>query len=191
MTTTALTLYDVIKPVARWRDLALVAVFNLLLIACAYVAVPLPFSPVPVTGQTLGVLVIAMVLGRVRGTAVVAAYVTEGALGLPVFAGGTGGLPILMGPTGGYLLGFVAAAYVMGWLAEQGWHRSISRTVLAMLCGEAVIYGFGLVWLSLYIPSAQLLAAGLYPFLPGAAVKIAVAALLLPTASRLVERFRH
>ncbi len=187
MTTTALTLYDVIKPMARWRDVALMAVFNVVLIACAYVAVPLPFSPVPVTGQTFGVLVIAMVLGRVRGAAVVAAYVTEGALGLPVFAGGTGGLPILFGPTGGYLLGFVAAAYVLGWLAEQGWHRSIYRTVLAMLCGEAVIYGFGLVWLSLYIPSAQLLAAGLYPFLPGAAVKIAVASSVLPSLWRLIR----
>jgi biotin transport system substrate-specific component len=187
MTTTALTLYDAIKPATKLRELAFLAVANLLLVACAYVAVPLPFSPVPVTGQTFGVLVIAMALGRVRGTAVVAAYVMEGALGLPVFAGGTGGLPILLGPTGGYLLGFVAAAHVMGWLAEQGWHESFARTVGAMLVGETIIFTGGVAWLAMFVPGNYLLAAGLYPFVPGGVVKVAVASSVLPSLSRIVR----
>ncbi|MEW6049899.1 MAG: biotin transporter BioY [Candidatus Zixiibacteriota bacterium] len=188
MTAHQLTIYDAIRPSARWMEIVVLAAFNVLLVACSYIAVPLPFSPVPVTGQTFGVMVIAMTLGRIRGTAVVLAYLLEGALGLPVLAGGNAGLPVFFGATGGYLFGFVGAAYVMGWLADNGWHRTLFRSLSAMLIGQVVIYTCGLAWLSGFMPSGQLLVAGLFPFLPGAAAKIALAGGVIPSVWRIVKR---
>ncbi len=185
-----LTIYEAIRPNSRWLEIPLLVGFNLALVFCSYLAFDLPFSPVPITGQTFGVLVIGMTLGRVRGTAVVLAYLFEGAMGLPVFAGGLAGLPYLFGPTGGYLIGFVAAAYVMGFLAERGCHRTLWRVLPAMLIGEILIYSFGLVWLRHFVPSGALLAAGLLPFIPGAIVKIAAASAALPAAWRLTGRTR-
>jgi biotin transport system substrate-specific component len=96
MTAHSVTLYDYIKPANRWLDLSLLIGFNILLVACAYISIPVPFSPVPITGQTFGVLLVAMALGRIRGTAVVMAYLAEGFFGLPVFAGGSGGPQVLL-----------------------------------------------------------------------------------------------
>ncbi len=185
-----LTIYEAIKPSSRWMEIPLLAGFNLLLVLSSYVAFDLPFSPVPVTGQTFGVLVIGMTLGRMRGTAVVLAYLLEGACGLPVFAGGLGGLPFVFGPTGGYLFGFVGAAFVLGYLAEQGWHASLLRTLTAMVAGEAIIYIFGLAGLAAFVPSGGLLASGLYPFLPGEVVKIVAASAILPGAWKLTGHMR-
>jgi biotin transport system substrate-specific component len=161
--------------------------FNLVLVACAYVAFPLPFSPVPVTGQTFGVLLVAMALGRVRGTGVVLAYLAEGAAGLPVFAGGAAGPQVLIGPTGGYLIGFVLAAYFVGALAERGWDRTIFRSIVAMTISYAIIFACGLAMLSLYVPTASLLAMGLTPFVVGMIVKIGLAAWILPIIWRRVD----
>lgn len=172
--------YDLVKPASRWLEIPILAAFNLLLVACAYVAFPVPFSPVPVTGQTFGVLLVATALGRVRGTAVVTAYILEGVSGLPVFAGGSAGPAVLFGPTGGYLLGFVLAAYCVGWLAERGWDRTIVRSVLAMLIGYAMIFLSGLALLSRFVPPDSLLASGLMPFLPGMIVKVGLAMWILP-----------
>ncbi len=172
--------YDLVKPASRWMELPILLAFNLLLVASAYVAFPLPFSQVPVTGQTFGVLLVAMALGRVRGTGVVIAYLLEGAAGLPVFAGGAAGPQVLFGPTGGYLLGFVLAAYIVGALAERGWDRTIFRSIVAMTIGYAVIFACGLAMLSRYVPSDLVVAMGLTPFLVGMAVKIALAAWILP-----------
>ena len=177
----SLTVYDLIKPSSRWLEIPLLLGFNLVLVACSYLAINLPFSPVPITGQTFGVLLVAMALGRVRGTAVVLAYLAEGAAGLPVFAGGKAGLAALMGPTGGYLLGFLAAAWVVGFLADRGWDRGYVRSVVAMTIGTAVIFACGLTQLSLFVPGETLLAMGLYPFVAGAIVKIALASVLLPS----------
>jgi len=108
-----------------------------------------------------------------------------------VFApGGAVGPARLLGPTGGYLIGFVAAAYVVGALAERGWDRRLVTAALAMLAGEVAIYAFGLAGLARFLPPDQLLAAGLLPFIPGDLVKLALAALALPTAWRLVGRRR-
>ncbi len=172
--------YELIKPSSRWLEIPILLAFNVLLVACAYIAVPLPFSPVPITGQTFGVLLVAMALGRVRGTGIVLAYLAEGAAGLPVFAGGAAGPQVLFGPTGGYLAGFVAAAFVVGAMAEHGWDRTISRSIVAMTIGYVVIFAFGLAQLSFFVPVATLLAMGLTPFIPGMIVKIALAAWILP-----------
>ena len=147
----------------------------------------MPFSPVPVTGQTLAVLLVGASLGARLGAASVVLYIVEGIAGLPVFAGGTAGLLRLSGPTGGYLIGFVAAAFVVGLLAERGWDRRIWTAAIAMLVGEVVIYVFGLSWLSRFPLPAGVLDAGLWPFVAGDIYKLVVAALLLPSAWRVAR----
>lgn len=170
-----------------WK-VALVAGGSLVLALTAQVAVPLPWSPVPVTGQTFGVLLIGAALGSRLGLATVVAYLAEGAMGLPVFApGGAPGLARFAGPTAGYLAGFALAAFVVGWLAERGWDRRPDRTVVAMVLGLAVIYAAGLLGLARFLPADRLLDAGLLPFLPGEALKVALAAVLLPAARRIVR----
>ena len=134
-----MTIAEATRPVMHRRssellyDLGLVAAGSVLVALSAQVAVALPFSPVPVTGQTLAVLVVGMLLGPRRGALSLILYATEGAAGLPVFAGGSYGLSRLAGPTAGYLLGFIVAAWAVGWLAERDWDRTIPRTALAML----------------------------------------------------------
>ncbi|MDW8185453.1 MAG: biotin transporter BioY [Anaerolineae bacterium] len=157
----------------------------------AQIAIPLPFTPVPITGQTLAVLLVGASLGSRRGALSIAAYVLEGALGLPVFAGGAAGISRLQGPTGGYLIGFIAAAFITGWLAERGWDRRPLSTALAMLAGNAVIYLFGLPWLALFLggflgPKGAI-ALGLLPFIPGDLLKLALATLLLPSTWWIVQ----
>jgi len=186
MTTAAI--YSRIRPTSLWMEIPLLLSFNLLLVACAYISISLPFSPVPITGQTFGVLIVAMALGRVRGTAVVAAYLIEGAMGAPVFAGGTGTAAKLIGPTGGYLIGFLGAAYLVGYLADRGWDRGYVRSVIAMTLGTAVIFICGLTWLAQFAPSGSLLAMGLTPFISGAIIKMAVASAVLPSIWKFVGR---
>ncbi len=169
-------------------EIPLLLGFNLLLVACAYISINLPFSPVPITGQTFGVLLIAMALGRVRGAAVVAAYLLEGAAGLPVFAGGKAGAAWLLGPTGGYLIGFLAAAFVAGYLADRGWDKSYVRSVASMTIGTGIIFVCGLAWLTRFVPDSAILTTGLVPFLPGAAIKIGLAAVILPSVWKFIQR---
>ena len=167
---------------------ALVLGGSLLIALAAQVAFPLPWSPVPVTGQTFAILLVGACLGSRLGLAAVVAYLVEGAIGLPVFApGGALGLARFTGPTAGYLVGFALAAFAVGWLAERGWDRRPTRTAVAMLAGEAVIYICGLLWLSRFVPGEGLLEAGLLPFIPGDLFKVALAALLLPAARRVAR----
>ena len=163
----------------------LVVVGSLLLAVSAQFKIPL--YPVPVTGQTLLVLLIGMAYGPRLGAATVAVYLLQGALGFPVFAGGAFGLATLFGMTGGYLFGFLAAAFAMGWLAERGMGRTVMSTVLAMLAGNIVIYLCGVPWLAAFIGADKALTAGLLPFLYGDAVKLLVAAGLMPITWRLVK----
>lgn len=169
-----------------WRATAVVAGSALIALA-AQVRLPLPFSPVPVTGQTFAVLLVGAALGARLGGASAGLYVLEGLIGLPVYAGGDAGLATLAGPTGGYLVGFVVAAAVVGALAQRGWDRRFGSAVLAMLAGEAAIYVFGLAWLARFPLPVGLLDAGLLPFLIGDAYKLLLAALALPTAWRFVR----
>ncbi len=166
-------------------DLGLVLAFSLFNALLAQISIPLPFTPVPITGQTFAVLLTGALLGSRLGVAAILAYLAEGSAGLPFFAGGAHGFAQVTGPTGGYLVGFLAAAFVVGWLAERGWVRDVPHAVAAMLAGEVAIYVFGLAWLSRYVPASQLLALGLTPFIPGDAIKLAAAAIVLPTGWRL------
>lgn len=152
---------------------------NLLLVACSQVRIPLPFTPVPITGQTFGVLLLGALLGSRYGTAVVTAYVLQGLVGLPVFAGWRGGIGALFSPTGGYIVGFIFAAFIVGWLLERGWSRRLDLTFAALLIGNATIYAFGLPWLALFVGWNQVLQMGLLPFLPGDLIKLLIAAFIV------------
>lgn len=172
-------------PALRWA--VLMAIGSLFLAVCAQLQVPL--QPVPITMQTFGVLLLGMAYGSRLGAATVALYLAEGAFGLPVFAEFKGGLPVLMGPTGGYLFGFVIAAWLVGALAERGWDRSIHRTALAMLFGNIVLYIPGLIWLAGFVGGAkEAIQFGLAPFWIGDILKLALAAVLLPSAWKLIRR---
>ena len=173
---------------ARWRDAALVIGASLLVALSAKISVMLPFSPVPVTGQTFAVLLVGAVLGWRRGSAALALYLAQGAAGLPVFAQSPSSIATLLGPTGGYLLAFPLAAALTGFLAERGWDRRFGTMLLVMLAGNAVIYALGLIWLSVFVPRALLLETGLLPFLAGDVAKAILATLLLPTIWRWVGR---
>ncbi|MGQ9716147.1 MAG: biotin transporter BioY [Anaerolineae bacterium] len=159
---------------------------SMLMALMAQITVRLPFTPVPITGQTFGVLLTGALLGSRRGALSGMLYLLAGGLGLPVFAGGAGGPERLLGPTGGYLLGFVAAAWITGYLCERGWDRRVLSAVLAMGIGNGVIYLFGLPWLACFVGPERVLIAGLWPFIPGDLIKIAMAALALPAGWALV-----
>ena len=188
-----LTYADLFRPSARASaltyDVLLVLGGSVLLGLMARVAVYLPFSPVPVTGQTFAVLLIGALLGPWRGAAAVIAYLFEGAIGLPVFAAGNCGIVYMLGPTGGYLLGFILAAWATGWLARRGWDRHLLSTAMAMTIGSAIILLCGAMWLGCMIGIKKALLAGALPFLPGDAFKIAAAALLLPGGWKLLRAF--
>ena len=143
-------------------------------------------GPVPITGQTLSVLLVGATLGSRLGAAAVLLYLAEGIAGLPVFSGGNAGWTYFAaGPTGGYLVGFVAGAFVTGWLCERGWDRHVLLTALAMVVGNVAIYIAGVVRLADFVGWDAVWAAGVQPFLAGAAAKIALASGLLPGAWKL------
>lgn len=173
------------------HDATLVAVASLFIAVCAQLELRLPFTPVPLTGSTLGVLYAGALLGSRRGAAAVGLYLLEGAAGLPVFAGGAAGALHLFGPTGGYLLGFPVGAFVTGLLAERGWDRSPGRAFLVMLAGSLPIFGLGLAGLARFVPAETLLTQGLWPFLPGDLLKSAFSAGLLPLGWKLLGRRSH
>lgn len=159
--------------------------FSFLIGLCAQVRIRLSFTPVPITLQTLGVLGAGAVLGSRYGMLAVLFYLVEGTLGLPFFAGGVAGAQYLLGPTAGYLLGFVPAAGLTGWLAERGWDRTPAAAAGATALGSVVVFACGLAGLAFFVPAGQLLDAGLLPFLAGDMVKIAVAAGVVPAWRRL------
>ena len=190
MTSLALTVSTRYYPRASsWlRDLVLIVSGSLLLAVLAQVSFPLPFTPIPLTGQTFGVLLIGAVLGSKRGLASLLLYVVEGAFGLPFFAGGASGWHVLVGATAGYLVGFVVAAYVIGLLAECGLERAVRTSFLPFLIGTLIIYLFGITWLTILLGSfSKAIFAGFLPFLIGDIIKLVLAALVLPAAWRLVR----
>ena len=160
------------------EDIPIILSAAILMAALSQVTVPL--LPVPVTGQTLGVLLIGIMLGRRRAVAAMLTYLGMGMIGLPVFAGATTGLAVFVGPTGGYLLGFVPAVWVMGFLGEKGCYRKMYTALAALITGHAVIFALGLLWLVHFTGWSHVFAAGLIPFLPGAAVKTLITLTLLP-----------
>jgi len=188
-TTRMLTLADVALPrPGVLRDALLVVGASFVTAIAAQIAIPLPFSPVPLTGQTFAVLLSGAVLGARRAFLAQVLYLLEGAAGLPFFAGGAAGAGILLGPTGGYLLAFPPAALVTGALARAGWDRRFTTMLAAMLLGSVVIFGFGLAGLSRFVPTNRLLSLGLLPFLPGDLVKSTLAAIAVPGVWRWLGR---
>ncbi|MGD0552945.1 MAG: biotin transporter BioY [Sedimentisphaerales bacterium] len=184
------TVVDVFRPdekiSAVLYDAIVIICGSLILGFSSQIKVYLPISPVPITGQTFAVLMLAALLGSKRGVLAIIAYLVEGILGLPVFAGGMGPAT-LIGPTGGYLVGFVAVAYVVGRLAEMGWDKRVSTTVAAMLAGEIVLYAFGVCWLAIMTNIRIALAVGLYPFIVGDILKVVLAAAVLPAGWKLLN----
>ena len=171
-------------------DALLIALFSGFVALTAQIEIRLPFTPVPITGQTLGVLLTGAALGSRRGALALVLYLIEGAIGLPVFAGGAAGFARILGPTGGYLLALPLAAGIVGSLAERGWDRRLPLAALAMIIGNLVIYLLGVSWLGLYkgiLGNVSMLWAGVYPFLPGDLLKIAIAAVVLPGAWKLLQ----
>lgn len=190
MTTLAPTLSIRYFPRAlSWlRDLFIIVLGSLFVAALAQVEIPLPFTPVPITGQTFGVLLVGAALGSKRGAASLGLYLAEGMIGLPFFAGGAHGLGVVIGATGGYLLGFIVAAYLVGQLAERGLERSARTSFLPFLVGTAIIYACGVTWLAIVLESfSKALEFGLLPFLIGDIIKLIAAAIILPAAWKLVK----
>jgi len=186
--TSSMTLARVVVPERSvLAEAALAVLFALFTALMAQLVIPLPFTPVPITGQTFAVLLTGALLGSRLGAVSMVLYVTLGAVGLPFYAGGAHGMQVVFGATGGYLLGFIVADFVVGRLAELRWDRSLQRSLPAMAAGQAVIYALGLIGLGLALHwPANLLQLGLTPFLVGDAIKLVAAALLLPAAWRIL-----
>jgi biotin transport system substrate-specific component len=179
---------------------------SLLVAGLAQISFRLPFTPVPITGQTLGVLLVGAAYGPALGAVTLVLYLAWGLIGLPVFAPNADGshdtgLQVLRATsaTGGYLIGFVAAAGLTGWLSRRGWDRTIRSSIGAMLLGSIAIYAVGVPWLYHALPTTidgnpvtldTALSYGLYPFIIGDTLKLLVAAGMLPVAWRLLERLR-
>jgi biotin transport system substrate-specific component len=158
----------------------------------AQIEIPLGFTPVPISGQTFAVLLVGASLGPLLGASSLLLYFCVGLIGAPVYSGGDSGWEIVKGATGGYLVGFIVAAALTGWLAQRRWDRRFNSAVAAMLSGSVVIYLFGLPWLA-HVANLDLsdtLEAGLYPFVVGDLVKLYLAGMLLPGAWKLVKRLR-
>lgn len=172
------------------RDVTLVAAGSLLIAAAAQLKVFLPFTPVPVTGQTFAVLLLAALYGARRGAATAMTYVALGLMGLPVFSAAPPGPAALVSPTAGYLAGFVAAAWVTGSLSEKGWGRRPWTAAMAMAIGSAVIFACGLLWLGRFTGWSNVLQTGLFPFIAGDLLKIGLATLVLPTGWKMAGRNR-
>ena len=193
MTTLAAAVAPRIR-INRWAVQAVLVLLGTLFVAgLAQITIKLPFTPVPITGQTLGVLVVGGALGPGLGAASLLLYIAAAWAGLPFLAGGesagTGLLsPAATFPSAGYLWGFVLAAFLVGWLSRQGWDRSLRSSIGAMFLGEVVLYAVGVPWLmsALDVPLEKALEFGLYPFVIGDTLKLLLAAGLLPAAWRFV-----
>ena len=184
----SLTLAGVALPRAgALQNAALIVTASLLTAAAAQLEIRLPWTPVPVSGQTFAVLLCGVVLGARRAFLAQLLYLLEGVCGLPVFSGGAAGALVMAGPSGGYLAAFPFAALVTGALAERAWDRRPVTMFVAMLLGSTVIFALGLAQLSRYVPANQLVASGLAPFVLGDVLKSALAAGVFPAAWKFVR----
>jgi biotin transport system substrate-specific component len=177
-----------LAPLDSVRSAGLVIVFSLFIAACAQFAIHI--GPIPITGQTFAVLLTGMLLGSRLGAAAVIAYLIEGAIGLPFFAGGGAGLVRFLGPTAGYLVAFPAAAFIVGAFAEHGWDKRYPTAVAAMAIGSAIIFLGGWAWFTILTNTSPVAAFKLavLPFLLGDVIKIALGAAVLPTGWALLKK---
>jgi biotin transport system substrate-specific component len=183
--TIRVNLIDRVIPRSLTADTSLILGGAALTAVAAQIAIPM--WPVPITGQTFAVLLVGAVLGASRAALSMIAYFSMGAIGLPVFTGAVSG--VSFGTTFGYQVGFIAAAAVVGWLAKLNWQRTVVGVLASFIIGNAVIYVFGLPWLAFALANlgiannlSAVLAAGLFPFLVGDAIKMGLAAAALPLA---------
>jgi len=190
----ARTIANVVIPRSAITTAALMVGFALLTALAAQIRIPIPGTPIPITGQTFAVLLAGAALGSRIGAGSQVIYWAMGAIGLPVYANASGGWDAAIGATGGYLFGFIIAAAVVGYLAERGQDRTIATAVPAFLAGNAIIYLFGVPWLIVAVPAIDsitaALIAGFVPFVVGDIIKIVAAGLLLPAAWKLVNAAR-
>jgi len=170
------------------RGAALAIVGALALVASAKIQVP--FYPVPMTLQTLVVLTLGALFGARLAAATVGLYLAEGLIGLPVFAGAAAGPAYMAGPTGGYLVGFLLAAALVGWLAERGWTRGWGLALAAMTIGHVVVFAVGYGWLALLIGATAAWAVGVVPFAAATVVKTLLAAAIALAAGRFARRLQ-
>ena len=177
-----------LAPLDSVRSAGLVIVFSLFIAACAQFSIHI--GPIPITGQTFAVLLTGALLGSRLGAAAVIAYLIEGALGLPFFAGGGAGIVRFLGPTGGYLVAFPAAAFITGAFAEQGWDKRYPTAVAAMAIGSLIIFLGGWAWYAILTntPPVAAFKLAVLPFLLGDAIKIALGAAVLPTGWALLKK---
>ena len=173
------------------REIALLVGGSLLIALSAQVRIPLPFSPVPITAQTLAVLFLGALYGSRRAPVSVLFYLGLGLLGFPVFASAPAGALALSGPTAGYLLSYVPAAFAVGLLTERGATRSAWSTAASMVLGNAIIYAIGATWLAQFVGWDRVLVTGVLPFLPGDALKIVLATIALPAGWRFLGTRAH
>jgi biotin transport system substrate-specific component len=192
VTTATPTLAWQVAPRTRVATTVAVIAVALLTAAAAQVRIALPFTPVPITGQTFAVVLGGAVLGMRAGAASQLLYLALGAVGLPVFTEASGGWQVFQGATGGYLVGFVFAAALVGWLAEQRHDRRIPTALWMFALGNLVIYAFGVPWLMVVTGwgLGEAVAKGVVPFLIGDLLKIVAAAGLTPAAWRVLDRTR-
>jgi biotin transport system substrate-specific component len=174
-------------------DALLVLAGTGLVAGAAQISVKLPFTPVPITGQTFAVLLVGASLGSLRGTASLMLYLWLGVAGAPIYAHHDSGWNVITSASGGYIVGFVIAAAVTGFLAERGWDRKFSSSIGGMLTGNVIVYLVGLPWLAVVLNTnlEKTLEYGLYPFVPGDTFKLYLAAAALPTAWKLVALARN
>jgi biotin transport system substrate-specific component len=172
------------------NNVLLITVGTLFIAGLAQIALPIPGSPVPVTGQTLGVLLVGTSYGAVLGLSTFLTYLLVGLAGAPFFANGSHGLATLTGATGGYLVGMLVASLVVGFLAGHRWDQRLRTALPTMLLGDAIIFSFGLVWLHAFTGKnwSWTLAAGFTPFIIGEVLKIAIAGTSLPIVWRFVQK---
>jgi len=161
---------------------------SLLIALAAQIAMPLPFTPVPLTMQPLAVLLVGVTLGSRRGAAAAALYLLEGVSGLPFFSQGHAGAIWLVAATAGYLWSYPLAAFVAGWFSERGWGSTTLRAIAGMLVALAIIYVGGFAWLAMLTSPRAALTLGIVPFVVADIVKVALGAALLPQFQKLVSR---
>ena len=173
-------------------DAGLVLAGTALVAGAAQISISLPFTPVPITGQTFAVLLVGATLGTIRGAASLLLYLWLGVAGAPIYADHAHGWSVVTSASGGYLVGFVLAAALTGFLAERRWDRRLSSSIGLMLTGNVVIYLVGLPWLAIVLNTdlEKTLELGLYPFIPGDTFKLYIAAAALPAAWRVAGRRR-
>ncbi len=175
---------------SRTRDVALVVTAALFTAALAQIAIPVPGSPVPITGQTLAVVLTAAALGPARGVLGQALYLVLGAVGLPFYSEASGGFEVISGATGGYIVGFLPAAYLIGLAAKHQLDRALWKALPLFLAGQAIIFAVGVPWLAVtaHLDAGQAIAAGFTPFVVGGLIKAAVAGAILPGLWKLTKR---